>query len=257
MFIFKCTIISLSLSFLWGCSGLQQSELKERGRMNLVVEPITRRSSDSFFDLKDPKPAQNVPSYPWRNKYINGILRINKEFFRCKGHPSNPPLRLISSNGKATYQIDCEGSEMHSLPIRDGKEFIYPILIDLLNYIQEKMGKKVIITSGHRCPKHNFYVDSGTSNPVSKHLMGAEVDFYVEGIEDSPLPVIPVLQDFCAKNPLLKKDNQWINQDFIITCHEKGGMRNGDNQHPYPYITIELRIPFSRHLGYSSFHRSR
>ncbi len=255
--ILRCLIISLSLLFLWSCSGLPQSESKEKHRTNLLVEPITRQSLDCFFELKDPEQAEAPPSYPWQDKYISKMLRINKEFFRCKGNPLNPPLRVITNEGHITYQIDCEGSDMHSLPIRNGKEFIYPTLIDLLNHIQVKTGKKVIITSGHRCPTHNLYVNAKAKSSVSKHLMGAKVDFYVEGMEENPLKVIPFLADFCATKPLIKKEEKWVNQDMTITCHGAGEDRNGDNQHPYPYITVELTVPFSYHLGYSSFYRSK
>ena len=41
-----------------------------------------------------------------------------------------------------------------------------------------------MITSGHRCPEHNAYVDPATENQYSKHMIGAEVSFYVQGMEN-------------------------------------------------------------------------
>ena len=251
---FKWLIASFLLLLLLSCSGLEQSESKRRCQANLVVEPIRRRSSDDLFSLKDPEDSE-LPTYPWHKRYTKKRLCINQEFFRCKGDPLNPPLSITSqTTGQITYQIDCEGVERHSLPIQNGKEFIYPILIDLLNQVQEKTEKRVIITSGHRCRAHNSYVDPSPKNRSSKHLMGAEVDFYVEGMEWRPLEIITLFQTICAENPLVKQGlNRWSNRDLIITCKKEDEGRNGDNRHPYPYLSIELRIPFSHHLERSIY----
>ena len=256
MFFFNYFTSSLLLFFLGGCSGLEKSESKKQRQVNLVVQPIKRKSTDHFFDLRDPKPTQNQEVYPWQKNYTGKIPRITKEFFRCKGNVLNPPLRIASETQQITYQIDCGGLERHSLPIQNGKEYIYPILIDLLNHIQEKTGKRVVITSGHRCPIHNRYVDPSKKNRVSKHLMGAEVDFFVEGMEYDPLSLIEILESYYKDKPLINKQNHWMNSEVVITCHSIDEPRNGDNQHKYPYLTIELRIPFSWQLGYNGFYRS-
>jgi len=254
--------------FFVGCSGLEKSESKKRRQVNLVVEPIKRKSSDHFFTIPTPQPSKNKEIYPWEKKYIGNLPRITREFFRCKGHPLNPPLCVESESHQITYQIDCGGIERHSLPIRHGSEFIYPILIDLLNTIQEKTHKPVVITSGHRCPTHNLYVDPSKKNRLSKHLMGAEVDFYVEGMEYEPLMVISIIDEFykidTEFNGLKNVENHWLNREVVVTCHPIEEKRNGDNQHPYPYITIEVKydrenkkpVHFSWHQGYNGFHRN-
>ena len=43
---------------------------------------------------------------------------------------------------------DCEGCTRHGLPIIRGRENVYPILVDLLNFIQKKTGKIKIGTIG-------------------------------------------------------------------------------------------------------------
>lgn len=261
-------MMSLIPLLCWGCSGLEKSESKKARRVNLVIESINRQEGETFFTIDSPQPSENQPTYPWDHKYIGSHHRISKEFFRCKGHPLNPPLKIESATQTLTYQIDCGGMGTHSLPIREGKEFIYPILINLLNEIQEKTGKRVIITSGHRCPTHNLYVDATKKNRVSKHLIGAEVDFYVEEMEYEPLTVLSVLENYYQRNSqfasLQNAGNHWANKEVIITLHPVGEQRNADNQHPYPYLTIEVRydsdtkraVHFSWHQGYNGFHRS-
>jgi len=114
----------------------------------------------------------------------------------------------------------------------------------------------VVITSGHRCPTHNLYVDPSKKNRVSKHLMGAEVDFYVEEMEYEPLTVIGILEEFLKERSAFK--------EVIITYHPIEEKRNSDNQHGFPYITIEVKydrekkqpVHFSWHQGYNGFHRS-
>lgn len=266
MRLFNClTFIGLSLFFLVGCSGLEKSELKKRRQINLVVESIKRKASDSNFELKDPIQAENQEIYPWQKKYIGHLPKITKEFFRCKGHPSHPPLCIKSEDNQVTYQPDCDGIESHSLPIRDGREFIYPILIDLLNHVQEITGRRVVISSGHRCPTHNLYIDPSKKNRVSKHLIGAEVDFYVEGMENQADSILEILKNFYASNPLKNRGHSWLNQEVIITKHSMKEPFNGDNQHGFRYITIEVcydkdkkkPVHFSWKLGYNGFHRNR
>lgn len=232
------------------------------------MQPLKRRENDHFFQSEATQLAMSRDAYPWEDKYTSDYPRITKEFFRCKGHPLNPPLRIESEKNQVTYQIDCGGTERHTLPIRNEKEFIYPILIELLNVIQEKTGKKVVITSGHRCPTHNLYVDPSRKNRVSKHLTGAEVDFYVESAEQDPLSIISVLENFYRDNPhfapLQKRDNNWINKEVVVTLHSAEEVRNGDNQFQHPYLTIEVRydrhtkksVHFSWHLGYNGFYRN-
>lgn len=179
---------------------------------------------------------------------------ISKEFFRCKGHFSHPPALELRETGEQIYHYDCTG---HSLPLRDGKEFIYPALIELLNYVQNETGCKVVITSGHRCPLHNSYVDYSTRNWASKHMIGAEVDFYVEGYEENPLAIIALVQDYYQKmfpfssgytdferyekGGLNVSTQPWYNKEIFIKLYLADEGRNYDNSHRYPYIGIQLR----------------
>ena len=121
----------LILSFLAGCSGFQEAEAKKVRERNLTTAPIQRQSNETFFALP-PVEEKKIPLYPWEARRIGSHLRITKEFFRCKGEILNPPIQL-QRNNQIFYHLDCGGIEKHSLPIRDGKEFIYPILIAQLH----------------------------------------------------------------------------------------------------------------------------
>lgn len=235
-------------------------------QINLIVEPIRRKEEETFFAITSPKPSENQVSYPWEQ--IGTQRQITKEFFRCRGNPLNPPIQVKGEGQKISYHLDCEGIQGHSLPIKGEKEFIYPILIDLLNMIQEKTNKRVIITSAHRCPTHNTYVDPSKSNRTSKHLIGAQVDFYVEGMESKPLAVMSLIELFYQNDahfsPLEQKDHQWVNREITATLRPPHKHRNIDNQHPYPYLTIEVKydrqkkrpVHFSWHQGYHGFYRN-
>lgn len=219
-------------------------------------EYITRGHED-HLDIPPNKKIEQI-IYPWRQKSSGQLCKISKEYFRCKGEWINPN-KLITQSGGEIYIMDCEGIRQHSLPVRDGKEFIYPILIQLLNYVQVKTGKKVIITSGHRCPCHNRYVDPSSKNQYSKHMMGAEVDFYVRGMENLPEVVVDILQEFFKENPIYHgleeyqtfnrwKNTEcdvsiqpWYNKEVFIKLFKSNEGRNWDNAHSYPYIAIQVR----------------
>lgn len=221
------------LSLLVGCSGLEKSEREKVRARNLTIRPIERQSDEFFFEKTDHPPKKRAP-YPWEGRSVGGFPRITKEFFRCQGNLLNPPIQILQ-NGNVIYHLDCGGIEGHSLPLKEGKEFIYPILIDLLNHVQKETGKRVVITCGHRCPTHNLYADPSKQGRTSKHLVGAEVDFYVEGLEHSPQTVIDTLLTFPQ------------NKEAVFTIvHESEG-RDYDNNHPYPYITIEVRYDRESH----------
>ena len=267
--------LSLLFCFLIGCSGLEKSEQKKIRELNTTTSLIRRHHDEILFPISTPKPQKQDP-YPFENKWIGSHLKITKEFFRCKGSPLNPPINILNKELNTNYYLDCGGVEGHSLPLKEGKEFIYPILIDLLNYVQEKTEKKVIITSGHRCPIHNIYATSSTGMQSSKHLIGAEVDFYVKGLEDEPEKVVSLLinyfQDKSGLNPFSQAGKPdpdattppWFNQEVLIKLYKAEEGRNRDNQHSYPYLSIQVRydkeskrgVSYSWHQAYNGYLKS-
>lgn len=248
----------LLISFLvFGCS----SEDKKNPKQNLHGEYIYRFSTDCHFTPPPPLPCKKN-YYPWDHFYAGKHPRITKDFFRCKGNPQNPVVTQEKDGKILNYYRDCCGGERHGLPLRNEKEFIYPCLLELLNYLQETTGKKVIVTSGHRCPLHNLYCDFSSSNASSKHMMGAEVDFYVEGLEQEPQTVVALLQRFYQehypekkeyltferyqKNGLNVSTPPWYNKEIFIKLYTQTEGRNIDNSHPYPYIGIQVRYDKER-----------
>jgi len=240
---------AILLILLIGCSGMEQSEQKKLRRLNAKGEFIHRNHDEYHYQIDTPKHRIREP-YPWENGYIGQQTKISKEYFRCKGSGFNPPR----SKENQTY-FDCGGCHTHSLPLRQGKEFIYPILIDLLNFVQEKTRSKVIITCGHRCPAHNAYADS--LNSTSKHMIGAEVDFYVERMQEHPEEIIAILQRYYQENPSYTHQEYlefersyhhldvsvpaWYNKEILIQLYQRKEGRDYDNQHEYPYICIQVR----------------
>lgn len=236
------------------CSSSEETENDRARLQNATGEYIYRNHNEYLFKLGFPSKSHPDP-YPWESHSSN---QITKDYFRCKGSSLNPPL-VIQQKGETQRFFDCGGAERHSLPLLNQKEFIYPILIELLNYIQEKTLKKVVITSGHRCPEHNTYVDPSTENQSSKHMIGAEVSFYVQTWEEYPEKVIKLIQNYYLETPKYRglKEFQefkryekrntnvttppWMNQEIFIKLFNKKEGRNFDNRHPYPYISIQVR----------------
>lgn len=248
-------VLLLSL-VLAGCSGLEDSEREKIRKMNATGEHIYRSHDEVLFAVK--KPTHYVrENYPWEDSYIGNQIRITKELFRCKGSSNSPPITKLT-NGQAAYIVDCGGVQQHSLPLKDGKEYIYPALIELLNYIQEQTQKKVVITCGHRCPTHNTYSDPSQINQSSKHMIGAEVDFYVKGLEWSPDKVVSIMKQYYKEHPRFNNqpkfteferyENEtnvstlpWYNKEIFIKLFKKDEGRDADNTHRLPYISIQLR----------------
>lgn len=226
---------------------MERSEREKLRRRNATGEYVYRSSDDYFYPIGVPAHTPRTP-YPWESEA--NLPRITKEFFRCKGSPVNPPR---------PEGTDCEGSTRHGLPIFRGKEGVYPILLDLLNYLQKKTGKRVIVTCGHRCPSHNTYADPTKENRTSKHQIGAEVDFYVQGMEDRPNEVIGLIMQYYQETPLHSKDKEylefkryekadagtsiqpWFNKEIFIKLYQKDEGRDVDNRHPHPYISLQVR----------------
>jgi hypothetical protein len=189
-------ILTIFCFFAQGCSS--NDEDANIGMKNQIGEYIYRKHNEFLFPIPTPEkvPAKN---YPWHKQLAGNYPKITKEFFRCKGSSLNP-CHIVQQNDKNQHIYDCGGFQKHSLPLKDKNEFIYPILIELTNYIQFKTGKRLVITSGHRCPEHNTYVDSSRENQYSKHMIGAEVSFYVLGLEDQPEAIIDLIQNFYQEN---------------------------------------------------------
>ncbi len=232
---------------LLSCSGLEKSEQKKIRKVNAKREAIYRLHDEVHF-LISPPIQQSRKKYPWEENMIGDLPKITKDYFRCNGNILNPLKSIPQANGKRICTYDCGGTGRHSLPVHNKKERIAPILIDLLNEVQAKTGKKVIITCGHRCPTHNLYADHSPKNQSSKHLIGAEVDFYVEGLEDQPDKVIDILIHYFPGNMLrFKTKNRdtttppWYNEEVFIKLYKENEGRDFDNAHPYPYISIQVR----------------
>lgn len=256
-FILK-TIAILFLSILFiSCSSEEEKESERLRRLNQVGEYIYRKDKDCFYPLgtQEILPAS---SYPWESNKHSKYPVITKEFFRCKGCSLNP-AKVVKENDKEKnrYQ-DCGGSERHGLPLRNGKEFVYPILIDLVNYIQNATVHKVVITSGHRCPDHNTYVDPSKENLYSKHMLAAEVSFYLQGLEEAPDKIISSIFQYYKESPKYQGKKEylefqrydketnvstqpWYNKEIFVKLFLKNEGRNEDNKHPYPYVSIQVR----------------
>lgn len=269
-------MLILCLLILFGCSS---KDSKNISRSNLKGEYIYRHQDDKFSNLEWPQVVERSP-YPWEEGKHRNFPKITKEFFRCRGVILNP-MRVETKGKEVVNYFDCGGSTRHSLPIRDQKEFIYPILIDLLNYLQDKTERRVVITCGHCCPDHNLYLDSSVKHQASKHLIGAEVDFYIQGLENQPNKVVNMIQGYFKENRKYKglknfeefkryekEDTNvctmpWYNEEIFIKLYTKNEGRDFDNRHPYSYVSIQVRydwdtkekVIYSWDQAFHNFHR--
>lgn len=255
--LFFFLFLFVPILFVSGCSSSDHKS--PFSKKNLKGEYIYRHHDEIRFAILEEESVSS-PIYPWEEMVKSLHPRITKEYFRCKGCTLNPAI-IVKENGKETQRYhDCGGITRHSLPLRDGKEFIYPILIDLLNHIQLKTNKKVVITSGHRCPDHNTYVDASVTNQASKHQIGAEVSLYVIGLENEPEEIIKWVIDFYKTSPKYKGKKEfeeftryekgdtnvsiapWMNKEVFVKIYSKNEGRNFDNQHLFPYVSIQVRF---------------
>jgi hypothetical protein len=234
---------------------MEQAEREKLRRFNCKAEPIYRSQKDQFYSIKPPVHTPRAP-YPWESE--TNLPKITKDFFRCRGNPLNPPVVDLTDPTSPKPLSDCEGCSRHGLPIIRGKETVYPILVELLNYIQKKTGKRVVITCGHRCPIHNAYADPSKENLVSKHQIGAEVDFYVQGMEERPQEIVGLIMQYFQEAPAYKANKEaqefkrfekteltvhpWMNKEVFIKLFQKHEGRDGDNRHPHPYLSIQVRF---------------
>lgn len=240
-----CTSTCLAFFLLYGCSGLERSEQEKIRKVNAKADVIFRHEDEKFCSIETPKHRVREP-YSWENTITGEHPTISKEYFRCRGQLKNPP-RIIDNGAIKTAYYDCGGYDKHSLPIREDKEYIYPILIELLNHVQRITKKKVIITCGHRCPAHDGYAQFAKEHSLSKHLIGAEVDFYVQGMESEPEAVVEILKKYYERhtdreyNAFIRMNREEGNKEVSFKIYKKEEGRDFDNHHPYPYITIQVK----------------
>lgn len=251
--------------YLLSCSSDTEKKLSSSfSSKNKKVDWIFRKHHEYIFKPRLPT-YRSPPPTSWQQENLS-VYPIRMQSFACRGHYSHPSIETQGKN--AIPLSDCLGHRRHSLPLVDQKEHIYPILIDLLNYIQNKTHKNVIITCGHRCPVHNQYADPSQENLSSKHQIGAEVDFYVEGLESDPQKIIDLLLAYYSSNPQYqnrpeytdfkrydKKTNTttlpWFNREIFIKLFLPHEGRDWDNQHPFPYINLQVRYDSLRHQSIS------
>ena len=239
-------------------------------RAPLASSPILRMEASPSL-IQTAVEAESLPSYPWEGAGKGKISPITKDYFRCRGSDLNPPIPILKEGKVIENIFDCRGAASHSLPIRHEKEFIYPILIELVNEIQAATGKAVVITSGHRCPSHNRYVDAEAKNLASKHQIGAEVAFYVAGLEHNPEVALNALFAFYRSAPRYASAGKdytqferydkeadvstkpWMNKEVFIKLYLPHEGRNADNRHPFPYLSIQVRFDRETNMrvGYS------
>ncbi len=255
----RATIFFISLAFLvlTSCSGIEESQKIQRKEMNERKDLIHRRSNEVRYP-KFKLVTQVRDPYPWEVGYTGAHPRITKDAFRCKGDVRNLPKPKEGNKGFVYH--DCGGLRKHSLPVRGGKEFVYPILLDLLNYIQVKTGCPVVITCGHRCPAHHSYADPSVYNISSKHMIGAEVDFYVAGLENKQEEVVDLIMRYYKETECYNKNKEYetflkldqvkvdvstvplYNKEILIKLYQKNEGRDFDNQHSHPYISLQVRF---------------
>lgn len=243
----------LSFAFFTSCQGnLKETECSKIRVANRVEKSIQRKSHDQLIAVSTPEVASQA-AYPWQTASEEKFPRITKEYFRCQGN------REHASYLKGEERLfDCAGSSRHSLPLKEGSEYVYPVLINILNFLQERLDAPVVITCGHRCPQHNRYSDPSEYNRTSKHMIGAEVDFYVQGYESRPEEVISAILEFYQKPEYQKKESYqrferytkkdlntktpaWFNQEIFVKLYQPHEGRDQDNTHNMPYVSIQVR----------------
>jgi len=236
---------------LVGCSGLEQSEQEQIRKVNAKVDPITRFSDEHFYEISFPQ--KKTEKRAGLKESSSSIKKIDKEQFRCRGSLSNKPI--VSLDGKTLN--DCEGAYKHSLPIRAEKEFVYPALIEVLSFIQNRLSKKVVILSGHRCIDHLRYIKQDYTPVSFKSLIGAEVRFYVEGAENEHDSIVSAI--FSYYDLFFPKDKQMVsfisssenkvheNKELTVRLIEPNDPEIEEHALSFPYYQIELK--FDRELN--------
>jgi len=88
-------------------------------------------------------------------------------------------------------------------------------------------------------------------------MIGAEVDFYVKGLEWSPETIVGIVKQYYKEHPKFKTLSHfteferfehetnvstlpWYNKEIFIKLFKKDEGRDLDNNHRFPYLSIQL-----------------
>lgn len=224
----------LSLFLLVSCGSFEKSEKKKLMQKEKRVCAVVLQGGEKQLDL-GPSQSFEVAGYPWE-RYGFLLLPISKEHFRCKGSSLSPPKTFLSYSGQLQTVQDCGGD--HSLPLKNDQEYIDPMLIDLLNALQDKLGAKVIVLIGHVCPVHAIYDNPMAPHKDFKYQLGAKVAFYVEGNESQT--VLKALADiYLQKDPnaVIKENSEegWSSSMVMARSMKQ-------EQEIYQAVTIEMKL---------------
>lgn len=221
----------LLLFFLFvSCSKAEKRQEEQLKKFHQKMGYITRLKGQRQFIFPAIKKSA-APKYHFLRVSDTGLPLITKEYFRCKGSCSSG-VRYLNSE----IIFDCDGIKSHSLPIKEGKEFIYPILIQTLNVLQERLNKRITILEAHRCPKHNRFVDASYKNSFSKHQIGAKVTFYFEDVSCNT--VLDILFQFFEgkKQKLFARKSGWANKYINVCLHKDVN----ENEQIGEYLSLEV-----------------
>ena len=235
-----CFAKCLSMVFflgLTGCSGLEQSEQEKIRAQNAKGEFVFRHANERQFAYAPPQ-IRERQKYPWEGSYSGQLPKISTRILPLQGKQLQP-ASFSRGGQKGEYDYDCGGGGKQPSSLQD-KEFIYPILIETQLRADKRQTKKVVITCGHRCPVHNKYADPMPAGQTSKHMIGAEVDFYVQGMEERPEEVVALVQNYYKETALYRGKQEyqqferydksdaktastpWYNKEVTIQLYAKG-----------------------------------
>lgn len=220
------------------CSTADQRAEKRRMKENESSERIYRLSHQKFYEEKPATLVKKEP-YPWESGFEFPLITM--DHFRCRGHGK------VRSSGDKEFK-DCQGLADHGLPYGDNDERVFPVLIKHLNQLQKDFEKKVVITSAHRCPKHHAFLTYGKSK-ISRYMIGAKVDFYLEGLQHQTDQVVDKLKSYYKGDEgyesfyqVRNKDGtiSWHNKEVIITVNHEGEHKDLDKL-KHPVVSIDVR----------------
>ncbi len=236
----KTVSLIMLVFFGYGCSSFERSEREKIKQQHVSLEEIKRLYRETKLYLP-PLLANPLPLYPWDKTDRHGLRRITLEDFRCRGNKQN---LMYLEKGHAYF--DCRGKLSHSLPVRQGKEFIYPHLIELLNFIQDSLGKKVYVIQGHCCPQHYGYANRSKSFPCNKYMVGAACDFYVASLEYEPEVGLKSLAQYYSPSAMLSSLVVYKNAYIKAQVHD-------GSYHAllHPYLSVQILYDPSLQEGVS------